>query len=87
MKDYLNLFAIILIIFLLMSVDCNKETPTTNSDKVTSEKPYQQLLIIPVKENLSRKVDSVSIIESPLTKIQINNRYRSKAMCLRGINY
>lgn len=87
MKDYLNLFAIILIIFLLMSVDCSKEISTTNSDIETSKPPSQELLIVQVGENLSKKVDSVAIIEFPTTEIQIHNNYRSKAMCLRGIDY
>ncbi|BDQ03395.1 hypothetical protein [Ignavibacterium sp.] len=87
MKDYLNLFAIILIIFLLMSVDCSKEISTTNSDIETSKPPSQELLIVQVGENLSKKVDSVAIIEFPTTEIQIHNHYRSKAMCLRGIDY
>ncbi len=87
MKDYLNLSAIILIIFLLMSVDCSQEISTSNQNKSKNESPSLEISILPAMEDLPVQADSVIITEYPANEIHINNHYRSKAMCLRGIDY
>ncbi|MEP0860846.1 MAG: hypothetical protein HRF52_05360 [Ignavibacterium sp.] len=86
MKDYLNLSAIILIIFLLMSVDCSQEISTSNQNKSKNESPSLEISILPAMEDLPVQADSVIITEYPVNEIHINNHYRSKAMYLRGIN-
>lgn len=85
MKDYLNLSAIILILFILLSFDCSREEPTPvsqNNDKVI---PSENLSIIPVKNYFSIIKDSDDTIEYPIHEFQINNSPRSKALYLRGI--